>query len=302
MIHLETSADDSGKRLDHYLHQRLPEYSRARLQEWIKSGRVHVNNAPQKPSYLLRGSEAIEIEPAAPPPLHAQPEDLPVEILYEDADVIAVNKPAGMVVHSGAGRHSGTLVNALLHHFQALSQVSGTLRPGIVHRLDRLTSGVILVARTDTAHRHLAEQFSSRQVEKVYLALVHGLVKTERGRITTPIIRDPVRRIRMTAKLARGRSANTEYTVLRRFDKFTLLEVRIGTGRTHQIRVHLASVGHPVAGDKLYGAPASTLGRYFLHAQRITFTSPTSGNRITVVAPVPVELQDYLDNLVGPGA
>jgi len=267
------------------------------LQEWIKSGRVQVNNAPQKASYLLRGAEAIEIDPAAPPPLHAQAEDLPVEILYEDADVIAVNKPAGMVVHSGAGRHSGTLVNALLHRFQALSNIGGALRPGIVHRLDRLTSGVILVARTDAAHRHLAEQFSGRQVEKIYLALVHGRVKTERNRITTPIIRDPVRRIRMTARLARGRSAITEYIVLKRFDKFTLLEVRIGTGRTHQIRVHLASIGHPVAGDKLYGAPESTLSRYFLHAQRITFTSPTSGHRITVDAPVPVELQDYLDKL-----
>jgi 23S rRNA pseudouridine1911/1915/1917 synthase len=301
MIHLETSANDSGKRLDLYLHQRLPEYSRARLQEWIKAGRVQVNNAPQKPSYLLRGAEAIEIDPAPPQPLHAQPEELPLEILYEDADVIAVNKPAGMVVHSGAGRHSGTLVNALLHRFQGLSNVGGALRPGIVHRLDRLTSGVILVARTDAAHRHLAEQFSSRQVEKVYLALVHGRIKTDLGKIAKPITRDPIRRIRMTAKLSRGRSAITEYQVLRRFDKFTLLQVRIGTGRTHQIRVHLASIGYPVAGDKLYGAPASTLARYFLHAERITFTSPASGNRITVEAPVPAELQDYLDSLVGPG-
>src|SRR3984893_8254526 len=192
MIHLETSADDFDQRLDLYLHRRLPEYSRARLQEWIKAGRVRVNNSPQKPSYVLRGSESIEIDPAAPPPLHAQPEEMPLEILYEDADVIAVNKPAGMAVHSGAGRHSGTLVNALLHRFQKLSTVGGALRPGIVHRLDRLTSGVILVARTDKSHRHLAEQFSSRQVEKVYLALVHGRVKADRGKVTTPITRDPV--------------------------------------------------------------------------------------------------------------
>jgi 23S rRNA pseudouridine1911/1915/1917 synthase len=297
MIHLETSAGDSGKRLDLYLHERLPEYSRARLQEWIKAGRVQVNNVRQKASYLLHGSEAIEIDPAAPPPLRAQPEDLPLEILYEDADLLAVNKPAGMVVHSGAGRHSGTLVNALLHRFRTLSKVGGELRPGIVHRLDRLTSGVILVARTDAAHRHLAEQFSSRQVEKVYLALVHGRMKSDRGKIATPITRDPIRRVRMTAKLARGRSAITEYKVIRRFDKFSLLGVRIGTGRTLQIRVHLASIGHPVAGDKLYGAPASTLGRYFLHAQRITFASPASGERITVEAPLPAELEQYLDNL-----
>jgi 23S rRNA pseudouridine1911/1915/1917 synthase len=297
MLHLESSADDSGKRLDQYLHERLPEFSRARLQQWIKAGRVRVNKAMPKSSYLLRGSEAIEIDPAEPPPLRAQPEDLPVEILYEDADVIAVNKPAGMVVHSGAGRYAGTLVNALLHRFRALSKVGGALRPGIVHRLDRLTSGVILVARTDAAHRHLANQFASRNVKKVYLALVHGRMKAERGRIATPITRDPVRRTRMTARLARGRSAITEYKVLRSFEQFTLLEVHIGTGRTHQIRVHLASTGHPVAGDRLYGAPASTLDRYFLHAQRITFTSPTSGDRITVEAPVPAELQQYLDNL-----
>jgi len=297
MIHLETSADDSGKRLDLFLHDRLPEYSRARLQEWIKAGRVKINDALQKPSYLLRGSEAIAIDPTAPAPLHAQPEDLPLEILYEDADLIAINKAAGMVVHSGAGRHSGTLVNALLHRFGGLSGVGGALRPGIVHRLDRLTSGVILVARTDTAHRHLAEQFSGRRVEKVYLALVHGRMKANQGKVTTPIARDPIRRVRMTAKLARGRAAVTEYKVLRRFHKFTLLDVRIGTGRTHQIRVHMASIGHPVVGDKLYGAPASALGRYFLHAQRITFTSPTSGKRITVEASAPVELQQYLDNL-----
>jgi 23S rRNA pseudouridine1911/1915/1917 synthase len=297
MIHLEASSSDSGKRLDLYLHERLPEYSRARLQEWIKTGRVRVDGKPQKRSHLLHGSEAIDVEPAELPPLHAEAEDLPLEILYEDADVIAVNKPAGMVVHSGAGRHSGTLVNALLHRFRKLSTVGGALRPGIVHRLDRLTSGVILVARSDKSHRHLAEQFSSRQVEKVYLALVHGRMKADRGKITTPITRDPVRRVRMTARLASGRSAVSEYKVLGRFDKFTLLEVRIGTGRTHQIRVHLASIGHPVAGDKLYGAPTSALDRYFLHAQRITFTSPSSGDRITVEARLPPELQLHLDNL-----
>jgi 23S rRNA pseudouridine1911/1915/1917 synthase len=237
------------------------------------------------------------VEPAEPPSLRAIPEALPLEILYEDAAVIAVNKPAGMVVHSGAGVHSGTLVNALLHRFKTLSGVGGALRPGIVHRLDRFTSGVILVARNDAAHRDLAGQFSSRKVEKVYLALVHGRMKTDRGRITTPITRDPSRRTRMTARLGRGRSAITEYRVLKRFEKFTLLEVRIGTGRTHQIRVHLASIHHPVVGDKLYGAPASPLDRYFLHAQRITFTSPATGNRFTVEAPLPRELQQHLDRL-----
>jgi len=294
MIQLEASEADAGQRLDAYLHARLPEYSRSRLQEWIGEGRVRVNGAPQKRSYQLRGAERIQVEPADPAPLHATPEDLPVEVLYEDDAVIAVNKPAGMVVHAGAGVHAGTLVNAMLHRFEKLSGVGGELRPGIVHRLDRFTSGVILVARTDAAHRDLAAQFAGRTVEKIYIALVHGRVKAERGRIESPIARDPVHRTRMTSRLARGRTALTEYKVLRRFEKFTLLEVRIGTGRTHQIRVHLASLRHPVAGDKLYGAPASELGRFFLHARSIAFVSPATGERVTVVAPLAAELENFL--------
>jgi 23S rRNA pseudouridine1911/1915/1917 synthase len=258
---------------------------------------VLVNGLPEKRSHLLKGAERIQVQPAELPPLRATPEDLPIEVLYEDADVIAINKPAGMVVHTGAGRDSGTLVNAVLHRFGKLSGVAGDLRPGIVHRLDRFTSGVILVARNDAAHRHLAEQFASRQVEKIYVALVHGNVKNDQGRITTPISRDPVRRIRMTARLAHGRQAITSYEVQKRFEASTLLEVKIGTGRTHQIRVHLASIRHPVVGDKLYGAPASALGRYFLHARQITFTSPGSGHRITVSAPLPPDLENYLGTL-----
>jgi 23S rRNA pseudouridine1911/1915/1917 synthase len=267
------------------------------LQDWIEQGGVLVDGSPEKRSYLLKGSERIHVEPGELPPLRATPEDLPIEILYEDADVIAVNKPAGMVVHTGAGRHSGTLVNAMLHRFGKLSNVGGDLRPGIVHRLDRFTSGVILVARSDAAHRNLAEQFASRQVVKIYVALVHGSVKNDAGRITTPIARDPVRRVRMTARLAQGRQASTSYQVLKRFEGFTLLEVKIGTGRTHQIRVHLASIRHPVVGDKLYGAPASALGRYFLHARQITFSSPGTGERITVSAPLPADLENYLAEL-----
>jgi len=294
---LESSPGDSGKRLDHFLHERLPEHSRSRLQQWIESGRVLVDGAAEKRSYTLNGSERIHVEPAERPPLRAVPEDLPLEVLYEDEDVIAINKAAGMVVHAGAGRHEGTLVNALLHRFGTLSGVGDPLRPGIVHRLDRLTSGVLLIARSDAAHRELARQFSGREVEKVYLALVHGRIKADQGRITTPITRDPRQRLRMTSKLAHGRSAVTEYRVLKRFEKFTFLEVKIHTGRTHQIRVHMASLGHPVAGDKLYGAPASALGRYFLHAHQISFTRPASGERITVTAPLPDDLQSYLDGL-----
>jgi 23S rRNA pseudouridine1911/1915/1917 synthase len=258
-----------------------------------------VEGAPERSSYRLRGEESIEVEPAEPPPLKAEPEDLPVKVLYEDADVVAVEKPSGMVVHAGAGRHTGTLVNALLHRFGALSGVGGEVRPGIVHRLDRLTSGVLLVARSDAAHRRLAEQFAGRQVEKVYLALVHGAVKADRGRIEKPIARDRARRVRMTARAARGREAVTEYSVLRRYRGFTLLEVRIHTGRTHQIRAHFASLGHPVAGDRLYGAPSRTrLDRFFLHAHRVSFTQPTSGERVTVESPLPAELVSWLGGLL----
>jgi 23S rRNA pseudouridine1911/1915/1917 synthase len=294
---IHATITDAGKRLDQFLRERLPQYSRARLQDWIDQGRVLVNGSPEKRSYPLKGAERIQVEPGELPPLKAMPENLPIDVLYEDADVIAINKPAGMVVHTGAGRHSGTLVNALLHRFGKLSTVGGELRPGIVHRLDRFTSGVILVARNDAAHRNLAEQFASRQVEKIYIALVHGRVKNDQGRINTPIARDPFARVRMTARLAHGRHAVTSYQVLKRFEKFTLLEVKIGTGRTHQIRVHLASIHHPVAGDKLYGAPASELGRYFLHARQITFTSPSTGERIAVSAPLRADLENYLGTL-----
>jgi 23S rRNA pseudouridine1911/1915/1917 synthase len=238
------------------------------------------------------------VEPAEPAPLKATAEDIPLRVLYEDEGVVAIDKPAGMVVHAGAGVHSGTLVNALLHRFGALSGVGGELRPGIVHRLDRFTSGVLLVAKNDAAHQKLAAQFASRQVDKVYLALVQGTVKQETGRIERPISRDPVHRTRMTARLSDGRAASSEYRVKRRFAKFTLLEVRIGTGRTHQIRVHLASIGHPVVGDALYGAQAQpALGRFFLHAHRIRFRSPATGQEVVVESPLAPELVRWIAGL-----
>jgi 23S rRNA pseudouridine1911/1915/1917 synthase len=293
---------DAGKRLDQMLHERLPEFSRSRIQGWIRAGRVLVNQSNVRASYLVRAGDAIEVEPAEAPPLDAAPEAIPLAVLYEDADVVAIDKPAGMVVHAGAGVHSGTLVNALLHRFAELSGVGGALRPGIVHRLDRFTSGVLLVAKNDAAHRQLAAQFSGRQVDKVYLALVHGHVKLESGRIERPIARDPRHRTRMTARRAAGRAAWSEYRVLRRFEHFTLLEVRIGTGRTHQIRVHLSSIGHPVVGDTLYGAPAKidgqTLpGRFFLHAHQIRFQQPSTGEEVTVVSPLARELEEWIQGL-----
>lgn len=294
--------DDTGKRLDLAVHEHVAQYSRSRIQQWIREGRVRVNGIPGRPARTVRAGETIEIDPAEPPPLHASPEDIPLKVLYEDANLVAIDKPAGMVVHAGAGIHAGTLVNALLHRFEALSGVGGAARPGIVHRLDRYTSGVLLVAKNDVTHQSLAEQFSSRRVEKTYIALVHGKVKQETGRIDRPIARDPAHRTRMTARLGEGREAWSEYRVAKRFERFTLLEVRIGTGRTHQIRVHLSGLGHPVAGDTLYGAPAKVegmppLGRHFLHAHRIRFQLPSTGEEMTVVSPLPAELEEWLEKL-----
>ncbi len=290
---------DAGKRLDAFLHGRLPEYSRSRLQSWIKAGRVTVGGAVLRSSHLLHGDETITVEPADLPPLNAEAEEIPLRVLYQDADVVVVDKSAGMVVHAGAGHSRGTLVNALLHHFGTLSGINGDMRPGIVHRLDRETSGVIAVARTDAAHQSLAAQFQDRTVEKVYLALVNGHLKSQTGRITNPIARDPVRRIRMTTRTGEGRSALTEYEVLETVGPYSLLRVRIGTGRTHQIRVHLASLGHPVAGDRIYGAPALALGRFFLHAHRLRFTSPSTGQAIAVESPLPPELTAFLQEARG---
>jgi 23S rRNA pseudouridine1911/1915/1917 synthase len=285
--------EDGGERLDVVVHAKLPEYSRSRIQEWIKAGRVLVDGVPQRASHVIRGGEQVDVSPAAATPLRATAEAIDLKILYEDDDLVAIDKAAGMVVHAGAGVHSGTVVNALLHRFQDLSQVGGDLRPGIVHRLDRFTSGVLLVAKNDAAHQNLAAQFAAREVRKIYLTMVHGVVAQDRGRIEKPIARDPKRRERMTAKLASGRAAWSEYRVLERYSKYTFLEMSIGTGRTHQIRVHLSSIGHPVVGDKLYGAPEAELGRYFLHAHRIEFRQPSSGAPITVISPLAPELEDW---------
>jgi 23S rRNA pseudouridine1911/1915/1917 synthase len=301
-VNFRASREHAGQRLDHVLQQQLPDYSRSRIQDWIKGGRALVNGKIERASRLVRQGDEIEVEPAELPPLAASPEAIPLTVLYEDDDVVAIDKAAGMVVHAGAGVRSGTLVNALLHRFGSLSSAGGDLRPGIVHRLDQYTSGVMLVAKNDAAHRKLTEQFASRKVRKIYLALVHGAVKADSGRIEKPIARDPARRVRMTARLAHGRSAWSEYRVLRRFDKFTLVEVRIGTGRTHQIRVHLSSIGHPVVGDRLYGAPAvvpghSPLGRYFLHSASIRFERPATGEPVEVAAPLPRDLEQWMAGL-----
>jgi 23S rRNA pseudouridine1911/1915/1917 synthase len=293
VIRLEVQPGWANQRLDHFLQHHLPDFSRARIQEWIKAGRVLVAGRPSKPSAALREGAAVTVEPAQLPRLEAFAEPIPLRVLYEDEDVVAIDKPAGMAVHAGAGGSSGTLVNALLHRFESLPETPGQDRPGIVHRLDRHTSGVILIARTDAAHRALSAQFASRAVEKIYLALARGHVRLDHGFIDSPIERDPHHRTRMTTRTGRGRKALTEYRVLARGRNTTFLEVRIHTGRTHQIRVHLAALGHPVAGDRVYGAPPDPLlpHRFFLHAHRIVFASPSTGRAIAVESPLPPELE-----------
>ena len=313
---LLVAPDDAGQRLDQFLATRL-DVSRARVQELIAQEKILMNHAPAKPSVKLRGGEGITVlGPASRLPLRAMAEEIPLQIVFEDDDLAVIDKPAGMMVHAGAGatddqRNRGTLVNALLHHFASLSTVGGDVRPGIVHRLDKETSGLILVAKSDDSHRKLAAQFASREVKKKYMALVHGLVKKDSDTISGTISRDRVRRIRMTTRQSGGREAVSHYKVVRRlespFGKFTLVEVKIDTGRTHQIRVHMASLGHPVAGDTLYGAPREipaqrgklcpspmSLPRNFLHAAELEFTHPRTGAKIALKSALPEELESFL--------
>jgi len=336
---LTATAEHAGKRLDQFLVSQLSDTSRARVQELIAQKKVVVNGNEAKASLRLRGQETIdilgEVERA---PLRAVAEEIPLDIVYEDDDLAVINKPAGMMVHAGAGategaRNRGTLVNALLHHFGNLSNVGGELRPGIVHRLDKKTSGLIVAAKNDVAHRALATQFSSRRVKKTYITLVHGWLKQDRDTINSAIQRDAIRRTRMTTRRSGGREAITRYEVQRRLEspygKFTLLRVEIATGRTHQIRVHMASLGHPVVGDTLYGAPrqirvgapvkgshsaplspngtearpaernfaankAISLTRNFLHAGEIQFAHPRTEEDLKFAAPLPDELTHFV--------
>lgn len=341
-------AEARGRRLDQYLVQFLTDslggqlegVSRSRVQLLLAQGDVRVNGAVEKASFRLRGGEEITVtgEPR-PAPLKAEPEAIPLDVVYEDDSLAVVNKPAGMMVHAGSGasddaRNKGTLVNALLYRFRALSSGSvsggGALRPGIVHRLDKLTSGLIVVAKNDQAHALLGAMFAGRKVHKTYIALVEGDVKREKGTINAAVSRDPVRRTRMTTQVGghpneNARTAVSHFEVVRRlstrFGKFTLVRVRIETGRTHQIRVHMASIGHPVVGDTLYGAAGQLtdrealrrspsraarrraeaerlkLGRNFLHAAELELAHPLTGKPLALKAPLPAELEEFLGRL-----
>jgi len=301
----------AGERLDRWLAARLPDLSRARLQSVIAQGGVVVDGRPARPARRLKAGQTVSVRLPAPAPAVPLPEDIPLSVVHEDRHLLVVDKPAGLVVHPGAGRASGTLVNALLHRVRDLSGVGGVLRPGIVHRLDRGTSGLLVVAKDDATHIALSRQFAGRRVEKEYLAVVLGVPRRAEGTIDAPIGRDPANRKRMSVRAPRGRAARSAYRVVEAFDGAALVRVRIATGRTHQIRVHLAALGHPVAGDPTYGgrrarsgrpearAALEALDRPALHAARLAFTHPATGERLAFESGLPADLQGLLARLRG---
>ena len=309
IVSLTVVPADAGQRLDLFLSAQIPGYSRTRLQGQIAGGDVLVNDAVLlKPSYRVRSGDRLEIELPAPPVTDLLPEPMPLDIVFEDQDLVVVNKPAGLVVHPGAGVERRTLANALVAHFSELSPGTAPLRPGIVHRLDRDTSGLLVIAKNEQSHQHLAEQFAARTVKKDYVALVYGRMAKTSEVIDLPIGRHPVHRVKMTvAKKGQGRPAYTRYEVRQPFTEFTLLDVEIKTGRTHQIRVHLAHLHHAVVGDEIYGTgwnanvrsvearrAVAALGRHLLHAASLSFTHPTTGSRLAFNAPLPKDFEDFL--------
>jgi 23S rRNA pseudouridine1911/1915/1917 synthase len=306
-VTLTVDAETAGQRLDHFLVARVGGQSRSQIQRLIKDGQVLVGGRPCKPNYAVRAGDEVALEIPAPVDPEPAPQDIPLDVLYEDADVIVINKPAGMVVHPAPGHDDGTLVNALLHHVDDLSGVGGELRPGIVHRLDRGTSGVMVVAKHDAAHRELSRQFQDREVEKEYIALAWGEVQQGR-RIDADIGRDPNDRKKMSAKAKHARSAVTRITWARFLRGVSFLHIAIATGRTHQIRVHLSAIGHPIVADGVYGGvrqrmPAHLravlrLTRPFLHAARLAFTHPTEQDRrMEFIVPLPEDLQSVVDEI-----
>ena len=308
MFEYTVPAESAGHRLDRFLVSVLADHSRSQIQKLIAEGHVRVATRDARSNLAVRAGDRVEVDlpPAAPASVAA--ESLPLDILYEDPDIVVVNKPAGMVVHPGAGHAAGTLVNALLHHISDLSGIGGELRPGIVHRLDRGTSGVMVVAKNDEGHQELSRQFHDREVEKEYIALVWGVVQAGR-RIDAAIGRDPVHRQKMSARSRRAREAVTRITRAFHMPGVTLCHVAIHTGRTHQIRVHLSAIGHPIVGDSLYGGvhrrvpgdirAVMHLERPFLHAARLAFRHPRDGRQMEFSADLPADLQEVLDALPG---
>ncbi len=299
------------KRLDQFLAHQYPQYSRSQIKRLIETGYVTVNGELKKPSYLLKGGEKVAMARRAPELPEAGPEDIPLDILYEDRDIIVINKPAGMVAHPAPGNVHGTLVNALLHHVTDLAGIGGELRPGIVHRLDKGTTGVMIVAKNDQAHRELSRQFKQRIVKKVYRALVFGNFPQKKGTIALPIGRDTAHRRKFSSQSRKTREAVTHYEVEKQYENLALLKVGLETGRTHQIRVHLSEKHHPIVGDTLYGARSfismvknetlrhrlEELGRPLLHAAELRVLHPASKKEVEFTAPLPKDFQSVLESL-----
>ncbi len=305
---LLVSNEDRWKRLDQFLAQTGLNLSRSQAKKLIEDGRILLNDHPAKPSVHLKAGDRISGTLPGPKPLLLEPEAIPLTVLYEDSSIIVVDKPPGMVVHPAPGNPSGTLVNALLYHCKDLGGINGILRPGIVHRLDKETSGILVAAKDDIAYHHLARQFKSRTVEKVYRAIVRGRFGQEEGMINLAIGRHPTERKRMSTRTKKGRSAVTRWKVIERLNGLTFLEIFPKTGRTHQIRVHLSAIGHPLLGDPLYGKGASSqdqtvkeclkrLKRQALHAYRLGFTHPLTGERLEFSSPLPDDMNEVLDYL-----
>ncbi|MBI5047813.1 MAG: RluA family pseudouridine synthase [Deltaproteobacteria bacterium] len=311
MTHTFTVApSDANIRLDIFLSQKLPDLTRSRIKNLIEDGLVSLNDKPAKAGAKIKAGGRISITIPEPQPVKAEPEKIPLDILYEDKHIIVINKPPGLTVHPGAGRAKGTLVNALLHHCKDLSGIGGALRPGIVHRIDKDTSGVLVVAKADRSHQFLAKQFKEHSIKRKYLTLVWGVVKNDEGTIDLPIGRHVSERKKMSVRVQKGRRAVTHYNVLKRFNNFTLLEATLETGRTHQIRVHLSAMHHPVAGDPVYGkknmpsglSPVITmflknLKRQALHAQTLGIIHPETKEYMEFTAPLPDDMKSIVDAL-----
>ena len=298
-IEFIVSENDAKLRLDHFLAKRLQQYSRSRLQQLIRSGFVRLNGASTRPRQIVRDGDTIDVREPPVEQIETRPQRIPLDILFEDDDLIVINKPAGLTVHPGAGQREHTLVNALLSHCTTLSGIGGKERPGIVHRLDKETSGCLVVAKNDLAHRELSRQFADRTVEKIYLALVAGKLRKPAGVIEEKIGRHPVHRQRMSVTTKRGRTAKTEYRVVRSNEEASLIECRLHSGRTHQVRVHLHHLGHPVLGDKVYKARlVKNFPRQMLHAWKLGFRHPRTGEWKQFQASVP---DDFKEAVAGTG-
>ena len=294
------TAEEKGQRLDVFVVERFPELSRSHVQKLIEQGNVLVDGSVRKANYKLRGGEAVQVTVPQAEPISVEPEDIPLDILYEDKDIIVVNKARGMVVHPASGVYSGTLVNALLYHCQDLSGINGEIRPGIVHRLDKDTSGVMVCAKNDPAHLDLAEQIRTKTAHRTYWAIVHGNIKEEAGIIKGDIGRHPTDRKKMASVRENGKPAVTHFKVLERFGEYTLVECQLETGRTHQIRVHMTSIGHPLINDPKYGPKKSSpfaINGQALHSLQLTLTHPVTKEEMTFTAPLPTDMEKILTGL-----